>query len=122
MKVQTTGTVESLRLLEVVLRNSGGVVIHNGEYGRDYMTRIDTQRKSFVRVWHLKVNGDFVKVRFWYENREGSMLKGLGNITASPRHFELLSEHNPSFKIALQKVVESVKVPTQEERNVTQVS
>lgn len=116
MKVQTTGTAESLHLLESVLKNSGGKIIHNGEFGRDYMTNINVKRNSFARVWHIKVNDEFIKLRFWYENRDGSMLKGFGNITGSPRHFEVLGQV-PEFKTVLQKIADSVNVPIQEDKN-----
>lgn len=97
------GTINTVRRLEQLINSNNGVMtLHDGSKGRHQMTGDYTPRSAFSRVYEIKVNGYYLRLRLWYDKRNGT-----ARVSALPVHMTRLRQFLPGFGLCLWEVAKS---------------
>lgn len=97
------GAIEPVRALEQLIIKSGlGTVLHDASKGRHMMTGDYTARSAFSKVYEIRLNGEHLKLRFWFDKRDNTAC-----VKAIPWHMAKLKRGIPGLGKALWVIVKS---------------
>ena len=97
------GTLDAVRHLDSLLNEaSNSKVLHDGSKGKHLMIGDYTTRSAFSRTYGVQFRNAYVKLRLWYDRRNGT-----ARVSASPRHMTMLRASLPGFGQRLWEVAKS---------------
>lgn len=97
------GNIDTVKELEQLIIKSGlGTILHDASKGRHMMMGDYTDRSAFSKVYEIRLNGERLKLRLWYDKRDNTAC-----VKAVPWHMAKLKRYIPGMGQALWKIAKS---------------